>query len=232
MSLTIAQQVKRRLSEIDHQIRMAGYREQTDSIKAGYKNLRRLGEQLSLTLKTSRLKRAMSSSAPLSVKDAASWQRIVVETSGIVEDSVRVARWREHAETWGRQRGIALCWEATPTVNAYANTAAKWIESAPIVGEESYADFQHEKGHHERPCRPTHRRVTVSKDRTCCPRCEIDAWMFAQQDALEWTRRMHDEMVTSIGTYVPYATSAERAEIHTLCSGLSFRRVQLQKAMK
>ncbi len=232
MKERVAGAVRRRIAEIDHQIRLAGYRKQTADLKAAYKNVRRAEERLSLFYKASRLKIALASSTPLSVADASAWQRLVVETSDLVLDPERVARWRQHAETWARWRGVTLCWEATPTINAYADVAGKRIESAPITTPESYADLEHEKGHHERPCRPTHTRVTIKNDRTCCVRCEIDAWKFAMHDALDWTRSMHDELRCSIATYAPFATPTEAAEIRELCSALTFRRVQLDRAMK
>jgi hypothetical protein len=132
------------------------------------------------------------------VQDAAEWQRLVVESAGLVLEPERVARWRDEAETRGRRARVSIRWEALPASNAYANPGARWIEAAPIVSEESYADFKHEQGHMEHPCRPTHTRATISEDRTCCVRCEIAAWKFAQQDAIDWTKRMHDELRRSI----------------------------------
>ena len=234
---TPSEWVRARMRQIDHEIALKKIRDQGERDIRTLAEIRRLRESVMLTRQATKWlcikHEARIRGTQISVDDARDFHRSVVEGAGIVPDSIAVdvARWQRHANEYIRVRGVRISWAALPTTNAYAWPKLNQIESQPIVSAESYATFQHEKGHNEQPCQPTHARARIDEKNTCCVRCEIDAWRFAQRDAIDWTESMHRVLAQSLGTYAPYATSTERDEILAISSQIGFLRNRLARTL-
>jgi hypothetical protein len=202
------------------------------------RELRGLEEQISLTTHQSRWSTAKYTSKrdgtgiPLTL--ARRQHRIRVEGSNTVEAGLEasVAKWRAHVDALARELQATVAYDATAGTNAYAWYTSKRVETQPILSPESYAIALHELGHIAHACEKSHRRVPVPDDplnKTVCVRCELNAWRFAMARALDWTRRMHDEMSVALPTYRKYATAGERADVDSFTSAVGFRRIQLQR---
>lgn len=166
----------------------------------------------------------------VSLQAALQRQRQIVEVYGIILDAPQVARFRQHVAYLIHAHHITVRWDVLPAgQNAYASPLARWVELAPIINGELYATALHEVGHIANPCLPTHqrRRTKGIIATTVCCRCEISAWRWALDVAIEWTADMHRLMKASLESYFKYGDATERAEMRTLSSPPNFRRVQL-----
>jgi hypothetical protein len=199
------------------------------------RRLRRAEEALAVQLRHTRWSNrkydARRTGAPIPLTEYFRRHRFLLETKGIVLPDLErtVARWRRDIEAKVAALRISLSWDATPATNAYAWPTLKRIEVAPIIGPETYAVVLHEVGHVAQPCQPSHQRVVVDKLTSYCVRCEIGAWQWAQREAVDWQRPMHDVLVESVASYRKHGTPAEQTEIDQFCTGLAFRTVQVAR---
>jgi hypothetical protein len=160
------------------------------------------------------------------LKECQEYMRFVLATQGI--DEPRADRYRAHVSTLASRLGVRVLQEVVwGADNAYASR--KQITIEPIRSEWLYATALHELGHSANPCQPTHVRVPAEDKKTVCVRCEFNAWRWAQQNALDWTREAHENQVKALTTYRKYATPDEARELDGMNSDIGYRRALMSR---
>ncbi len=103
---------------------------------------------------------------------------------------ISVAAMREHIDSLIGQRDIIVRWIKRP-MRAYAITEAFEIFIPPVKSEVSYATALHEIGH------------LLGRDQYDDYRMvrEIEAWIWARENALVWTPRMVRNAVACLDWY-------------------------------
>jgi hypothetical protein len=218
----------RRIARDKHQRRLAQIRED-------YADIRRREEQLIASMIEADWKWARSSArlgiAPIKTDVAERFFDYMIERDAIVLDPVSVARYRADANKWARLHKTEVIETATPGTNAYAFAKINRIEVAPIVNAATYAVRMHEQGHVVHPCAPGHKRTKTDSGEVCVT-CELVAWQWAMDHAIEWTHEMHRRLDRSLGTYNKYAVGDQIEAVKRMRSRRGYCETRLVRASK
>lgn len=207
----------------------------TQELVASFRKLRRAEEELTISADEFRWQ-CRDRSKPLTLVDAQRRQNQVTERNNIIRpgDQKRVAAFIRHADQLARTYRTDVLEIALPGTNAYAFPRLNQIEAPPIVSGATYFVRVHEQAHVANPCQPTHKRVPTHADpkKTLCVRCELVAWQWSIDHAIEFDREMHARLAQSLITYERYAVGAERDELRRMCSPLGYCEARQRRAMR
>jgi hypothetical protein len=152
------------------------------------------------------------------------------ETAG-GDPSPVVLRYREHIQALAREQRIQIEWGAHWR-RGIAWPGLRLVRLPAVNSAWSAASAYHEIGHVVQPCEKTHRRVTTELGDSVCPTCEVCAWLFGIDVALDWCPEMHRNLSGALETYRPYATREQDGAIVAWQGPIGFRRAQLRRATR
>jgi hypothetical protein len=237
----IAHQVRMRMIQIDHEIRLAEIKRKSAENRRRLAENRRQEERVSnavldLSVATWRLKGSIAAAKgeappPLDLTLAKDMTRRVGESIPRDTDP-EVIRYRRHIAALCQELGVKPKFVVEFFRQGYAWSSLKEIELPPINGRFSYAIGMHEAAHCACPCEKSHVRVKTENGETVCVKCELAAWKWAIAHAVAWEKDMHEAMVGGLSSYRKFGTPAEQAEIDAMISPLGFRRAQLACVLK
>jgi hypothetical protein len=228
----VEHQVRLRRRQIDAEVRADAIKRQLADLEAARTRLRRAEERATVA----DLEYAMSvyrgpvlrGTGSMPVDVARRWLRVRVEPG-----APEIPAFRADIDRLAAGLKATVRYDVSVPVNAYAWQARREVELQRPVSEEALATDGHELGHIAKPCEPTHTLVPRSTGPgSLCVACELAAWRWAALHLCRWTRAMHIQMASSLSTYKPYATEAERQQIDALCSRRGFHELCLIRATR
>ena len=198
----IHRQVARTIAKLDEAVRRAG--ELLELRKQHAKQIRRMREEADAH------EDALLQPYSAPARWWASLAKLDRCRAGLPLDAA-VRRYQAHLQQLLQVHDITASFEAASHAG-YSWPGLRVIEIPPIRSSEAYAIGLHEVGHVVAPCARHQRHARAKHDPPCCA-CEIAAWHFAIDRAVEWIPTMHTTLAYALGTYRKNATPDEQIEL-------------------